>query len=107
MLRFPLAEDASKSPVLSWDRPVLGVICVLGYSLSVYAESLRFVHSLDNPISKVYPSEPISPVSADKSPRKFQRKFERSAKVRRTGIAIRWDCTPCVLDSRVNRPQTR
>jgi hypothetical protein len=107
MLHFPLAENASKSPVLSRDRPVLGVVSVLGYSLSVYAESVRFRQSVINPIYKVYPSEPISPALADKSPRKFQRKFERNAKVRRTGIAIRWDCTPCVLDFRVNRPQIR
>ena len=107
MVDFPLTENASKSPVLSRDRHVLGVICVLGYSLSVYAESLRFRQSVTNPIYKVYPSGPIFPALADKSPRKFQHTFERSAKVRRTGIAIRWDYTPCVLDSRVNRPQTR
>ena len=80
---------------------------MLVYSLSVYAESVRFRHSLNNPIYKVYPSQPISQASADKSPRKFQRKFERNAKVRRTGIAIHLDCTPYALDFRVNRPQTR
>ena len=80
---------------------------MLGYSLSVYAESVRFIQSEINPIYKLYLSETISPASADKSPRKSQRKFERNAKVRRTGIAIHWDYTPCVLDSRVNRPRIR
>lgn len=76
------------------------MILVVGYSVGVYAESVRFRQSVSNPIYKVYRAQATLPALVDTVPRKFQRKFGRNAKVLRSGITIRWDCTPCVPDSR-------
>ena len=79
------------------------MILVVGYSVSVYAESVRFRQSVNNLIYKVYRVQATLLALVDIVPRKFQRKFGRNAKVLRICITIRWDCTPYVPDSRAYR----